>query len=95
MNQLTKGAAGLLILCFLLAGCQGAGGKASQNGMAHMEAGNYTQALEEFSKAAGEDAKNPTYALYQGMALLGLERFEEAQECFRGVIEQEPELSEA
>jgi tetratricopeptide (TPR) repeat protein len=69
-----------LCLCCLLSGC----GKSSDTnaGLSAYSAGNYTEAVENFQAAIINNNTNSENYIYQGMAYIALEKYENAQKDF-------------
>lgn len=70
----------------LLGGCSDAAAAADARGKQNFEAGNYAQALEDFSEAAQADAEEAVYQVHCGMACIRLEQYEEALTAFEQAL---------
>jgi len=68
---------------------------AVKRGRDQIQAGDFAGAAETLGAAAQADAKDPQAAFYHGVALEGLERFEDAEAEYRRAVELSPELIEA
>src|SRR5688572_20506716 len=68
---------------------------AVKKGRDQIQAGDFAGAEETLGQAAKADTKDPQAAFYHGVALEGLERFEESEAEYRRAIELSPELLEA
>jgi len=68
---------------------------AVKKGRDQIQAGDFAGAVETLGAAAKADANDPQAAFYHGVALEGLERFEDAEAEYRRALKLSPELMEA
>jgi Flp pilus assembly protein TadD len=68
---------------------------AVKKGRDQIQAGDFAGAEATLGAAAKADPKDPQAAFYHGVALEGLERFEDSETEYRRAIELSPELLEA
>ncbi len=79
----------LLCVCSLLlvtAGCESAGKKSNQDGLAAYHAGNYEKAIGLFSQAITQDKDRAEYYINLGMAQCEIGLYEDAKDNFETAI---------
>lgn len=68
---------------------------AVKKGREQIQSGDFAGAAETLDAAAKADPKDPQAAFYHGVALEGLERFDDAEAEYRRAVQLSPELMEA